>query len=214
MARVAHNETDLVRPGEVHCGLDVGSAGGIDSVAHIVAELARCRLCRKGVAALVGKERLHDRRRRVQAVGGMSAPHECQLESMVQERTVCLASSMPAARQRMHRRHKLGRGRHDRWAAWQTAGRRACCSAWPMPQRLASWHLPGEPGTGSTRLWRRSPRAGWRHRKPSSLRNEWTENSGSPSGKRGTARVLIGAIRLGRKHLGDAKSSLTYYYRE
>ena len=43
MARVPHDKADLIRPGKVHGGLDIGSAGSFDGVAHIVAQLARSR---------------------------------------------------------------------------------------------------------------------------------------------------------------------------
>jgi hypothetical protein len=56
MARVAYNKADVVRPGKLDCGLDIGSAGDVDGILHVVAELARRRPRRKGVTALVGKE--------------------------------------------------------------------------------------------------------------------------------------------------------------
>lgn len=75
MARVAHDETDLVRPGKRHSGLDIGSRRDVDRVAHRVPKPARRRLWREGVTTLVGKEGLHDRRGRLEAVGMGSVSH-------------------------------------------------------------------------------------------------------------------------------------------
>ena len=74
MARVSHDEADVVQLGEPHCGLHVGSARGPDGVVNIVAQLARRRPVGKGVAALVGKVRLHDGRRGLHAAVQVSHP--------------------------------------------------------------------------------------------------------------------------------------------
>lgn len=67
MACVAHDKTDVVRSGELDCGLYIGSVRGFDGVVDVVAELARSRLWCEGIAALVGEEGLHDRHGRVHA---------------------------------------------------------------------------------------------------------------------------------------------------
>ncbi|KAL2260442.1 hypothetical protein VTK26DRAFT_5539 [Humicola hyalothermophila] len=67
VTRVAHDEADIPPVGKRHGPLDVGSAGGFDGVAHIVAQFARNGPGREGVAALVREEALHDGRGRIQA---------------------------------------------------------------------------------------------------------------------------------------------------
>lgn len=63
MASVADNHTDVVLGRKGQGGGHVGSARDVDSIADVVAQQAGLRLGREGIAALVGEEGLHDRRR-------------------------------------------------------------------------------------------------------------------------------------------------------
>lgn len=68
MAGVAHDEADVVLGREVDGGGDLGAGRDVDGVRHVVSEGARNGFGEEGIAALVGKVRLHHRGRRVEAI--------------------------------------------------------------------------------------------------------------------------------------------------
>lgn len=63
MAGVADNHADVVLGCKSQGGGDIGGARDVDGIADVVAQQAGLRLGREGIAALVGEEGLHDRRR-------------------------------------------------------------------------------------------------------------------------------------------------------